>query len=64
MASLLIDDCRNLNCDRTERTFIGGLKALQEKIWDELYLDHDLGIFEGNEKTGYDIMCWLEANPT
>lgn len=32
---------------------------LKELIWDMVYLDHDLG----GEQTGYDIMCWLEANP-
>jgi len=28
-----------------------------------LYLDHDLASFEGDkEKTGYDVICWLEEN--
>jgi hypothetical protein len=61
--TLLIDDFRELNCDKTCRTVADGIKALQEQIWDELYLDHDLGIYASDERTGYDVLCWLEANP-
>lgn len=47
-----------------ENTFVAknyaeGIKALQEQIWEILFLDHDLG----EEKTGYDVVCWLEKNP-
>jgi hypothetical protein len=32
--------------------------------WDVLYLDHDISSYEdGREYTGYDVMCFLEANP-
>lgn len=66
---LLIDDMRsNFNVDITARTFEDGIKALKDNKIDTLYLDHDLGFAHyGNdysdEKTGYDIMCWLEQNP-
>lgn len=57
---LLIDDLRTLTKPgEIARTYADGIKALQNGPWDELYLDHDLG----EEKTGYDIMNWLEANP-
>ena len=57
--SLLIDDQRTIYVDRVARTFVDGIKALTEEgPWDVLYLDHDLG----EEKTGYDILTWLEQN--
>lgn len=65
MATLLIDDQRNLPADRVARTFKEGIDALAEQHWDLLYLDHDLGDFsgiDGRELTGYDIACWLELN--
>ena len=66
MATLLIDDQRNLPADRVARTYREGIEALREQHWDLLYLDHDLGDFsgiEGRELTGYDVACWLEENP-
>lgn len=60
---LLIDDLRNFNVDRTARNYDEGIKALQEEKWDVLWLDHDLGDPYSKEKTGYDILCWLEENP-
>lgn len=66
MATLLIDDQRNLPADRVARTFKEGIDALAKQHWDLLYLDHDLGDFsgiDGRELTGYDIACWLELNP-
>jgi hypothetical protein len=66
VATLLIDDQRNLPADRVARTYQEGIEALAERHWDVLYLDHDLGDFsgvEGRELTGYDIACWLERNP-
>ena len=68
MRVLLIDDMRNLPADHTCRTYEEGIKYLQKGPWDLLLLDHDLGdfIFEGTymrEKTGYDVLCWLERNP-
>jgi len=66
VATLLIDDKRNLPADRVARTFQEGIDALTEQHWNLLYLDHDLGDFSGTggrEMTGYDIACWLEQNP-
>ena len=58
---LLIDDMRNIRADRVARTFEAGIKALEEEIWDVLWLDHDLGQEDGKDGTG--IMNWLEAHP-
>jgi len=66
VATLLIDDQRNLPADRVARTFKEGIEALREQHWDLLYLDHDLGDFsevDGRELTGYDVACWLEQHP-
>lgn len=65
MATLLIDDQRNLPADRVARTYKERIEALRERHWDPVYLD-DLGDFSGvggRELTGYDIACWLEQNP-
>ena len=62
MKSLLIDDLRNIAADRIARTYDEGILALQEGPWEILYLDHDFGDPD-ERKTGYGIMCWLEANP-
>lgn len=67
MATLLIDDQRNLPDDRVARTYQDGIDTLAEQHWNLVYLDHDLGDFSGvggREMTGYDIACWLERNPT
>jgi len=50
----------------TRRNFQQGIKSLKYGgPWDLLFLDHDLASFDkdGKEKTGYDVMCFLEANP-
>lgn len=61
---LLIDDVRDLKvATKVARTFESGLEALKEGGWDELYIDHDLGTTDP-QKTGYDLMCWLEQNPS
>jgi len=63
MRVLLIDDMRSGAMDRIARTFEDGIKALKEEgPWGLLYIDHDLGETDP-AKTGYDIMCFLEANP-
>lgn len=62
MATILIDDERNLEADKVCRTYDEGILALQSQYWDLLLLDHDLGDTDP-KKTGYGIMCWLEANP-
>ena len=41
------------------RSYEDGLAKLQSQKWDLLLLDHDLG----GDKTGYDLMNWLEMNP-
>ncbi len=66
MRHLLIDDYRNLSVDVIARNYDEGIKQLElNGPWDELLLDHDLASFDddGHEKTGYDIMCWLEEHP-
>ena len=66
MATLLIDDQRNVPADRVARTYKEGIDALAQQHWELVYLDHDLGDFSGDggrELTGYDIACWLEHNP-
>lgn len=75
MRVLLIDDMRDIlmvhdwrknghfEIGLSARNFDEGIKALKEDgPWDILYLDHDLGD-PSPYKTGYDIMCFLEANP-
>lgn len=64
MRTLLIDDMRIMAVTRTERNYDSGINALKEEIWDILFLDHDLGDFcaNGRERTGYDILCWLEEH--
>jgi hypothetical protein len=65
MRTLLIDDIRNLEADVIARNYNEGIKQLKHNgSWDLLLLDHDLASFDenGKEYTGYDIMCWLEAN--
>jgi CheY-like chemotaxis protein len=65
MSILLIDDKRNINADYIARNYNDAIEALQmSSCWDLVMLDHDLGDFEdGKERTGYDILCWLEQNP-
>lgn len=79
MRILLIDDMRDIdsqvrkyiaNVDgwigHVDRTYDHGIASLKEDgPWDILFLDHDLASFDegGREKTGYDVICFLEANP-
>lgn len=73
MKVLLIDDTRAEDApnilrkiDLIARTYWAGIGALTKfEKWDILLLDHDLNSFDaatGREYTGYDIMCFLEAN--
>lgn len=55
---LLIDDMRNIKADDIARTYQEGIEFLSKNKYSHLWLDHDLG----EEKTGYDIMCWLEEH--
>ena len=62
MRTLLIDDLRDIKADVIARTFDEGINALtNDGPFDILYLDHDLGD-PTPSKTGYDVMCFLEAN--
>ena len=59
--TLLIEDLRDIKATRIARTYDDGIAALQEEVWDVLYLDHDFGDNDPH-KTGYGVICWLEAN--
>lgn len=64
--TLLIDDLREIAADRVCRNYDDAIKALTEEgPFGLCLLDHDLASFDenGHEKTGYDILCFLEANP-
>lgn len=64
MRTLLIDDLRSIPATIVTRTYEDGVKALTlGGPFDILYLDHDLGDEGTPERTGYTIMCFLEANP-
>jgi hypothetical protein len=62
---LAIDDMRECKgATVLARTYQEGLDLLFKMgPWDELWIDHDLASYdaEGREKTGYDILCHLEA---
>lgn len=65
--TLIIDDLpetKNVFADCVATTYREGIEALQnDGPFSIVYLDHDLGDYdEGVEKTGYDIMCFLEQN--
>jgi hypothetical protein len=66
MRTLAIDDTRELpEASVLARNYFEGILQLEKNgPWDLLLLDHDLASFDenGREKTGYDIMCWLEEN--
>lgn len=65
MNILLIDDKRSLaGITKTVRNYNTAIDALKETLWNLVVLDHDLGDFDenGKERTGYDILCWLEQN--
>lgn len=71
---LLIDDERDETAEKVSRrvdiiarNYWVGIECLKLKKWDVLLLDHDLSSFEDpkdgtTEKTGYDIMLFLEEN--
>lgn len=64
---LLIDDVRNMDADVIARNYWEGIKQLElNGPWDLLLLDHDLASFDkhGREKTGYDVMLYLEQFPS
>ena len=56
---LLIDDKRDLSANRVCRNYFDGIAALQEELWDVLWLDYDLGV---GCYTGQDVLTWLESN--
>lgn len=59
---LLIDDVRELNMDLTARTSAEGKKALAENPVTHLYMDHDLGEFDGEFRNGYEVLLWALEN--
>lgn len=60
MKILVIDDIRTFaEAEYHARTYAEGIDALTEEEWDILYLDHDLG----EDKSGYDVLCFLEEYP-
>lgn len=63
--TLLIDDTRKILADRICRNYFDGIEALKSEKWKILLLDHDLASYDGDgkEKTGYDILCFLEEYP-
>lgn len=72
--TLLIDDIRTpivimntygIQVDEIATNYFSGIEALKSQQWDTLCLDHDLATWDdqGNEKTGHDVMKWLEQNP-
>jgi hypothetical protein len=64
MKTLLIDDMRDIKASKVARNYTDGLTALTSEKWDVLYLDHDLASYvDGAEKTGYDILVFLEEHP-
>lgn len=73
MKVLLIDDEREVphiksmygvDVTRVAKSYDEGIKALQEGGWDILLLDHDLNSYpDGVEKTGTDVMKFLQENP-
>ena len=58
---VFLDDIREApSPDWTEvRSYEDCIKLLQSRIVTELSLDHDLGM--GSDKTGYDVMLWIES---
>lgn len=56
---LLIDDVRDFGPMRTARNYHEGIVALQEEVWDVLWLDYDMGI---GCYDGMDVLTWLEEN--
>jgi len=66
MRVLLIDDVRDLPASVIARNFEEGMRQLiNNGPWDKLLLDHDLASFgpDGKEMTGYNVICFLEAEP-
>ena len=66
MSILMIDDLpktKPFTADRYALTYDEGIEALKEGGWVTLLLDHDLGDMQRPERTGMDILNWLEQNP-
>lgn len=60
---LWVDDLRDPPDDLPEglvwdvaRSYQEAIDKLQESCYDVISLDHDLG----EEKSGYDVLCWIE----
>lgn len=64
--TLLIDDIRTFPADLIARTYDDAIDAIMnDGPWSTVLIDHDLGDYTNldHEKTGYDIMLFLENNP-
>ena len=64
MKMLYVDDERCLPSQEWDlaRNYREAMYMLKHTKYDEVSLDHDIASYdtEGNEKTGYDILCYLE----
>ena len=55
---------------RSVTTVAECIRALEDGVWDYLFLDHDLGgeiyvdSFRKEGGTGYDVAVWLRAHPS
>lgn len=58
---LVIDDVRTFDFPATyARTSYEGIKALKENNYDEVWLDHDLGMLDGTDDTIKRVVLYLE----
>lgn len=64
MKSLLIDDVRDIHVDVIARNYKSAIELLKAHTWEEVLIDHDIASYDesGREYTGYDVVCWMEAN--
>lgn len=63
MINLYIDDLRIVPENFVvARTYLEAIKILKKEEINILSLDHDLGIIDGEDKTGYDIVKFMCEN--
>lgn len=61
MNTLVIDDVRTFNFDADyARNSYEGLRALKTKVYDEVWLDHDLAMLDGSDDTISRVVNYLE----
>jgi len=63
MNVLWVDDAKPLPDDTwsVARTYDDAWRMLQDYEWDVVHLDHDLGDTQVPERTGYTLLCAMEA---